>query len=339
MTKNTNSETENNAKAKSTDRHPHGGHRQGSGDGRGPNDPSGAKKLNTVAVVEESLKRIWQQKTLWFFGFFAAALTGGGGGGGGNGAAPGGAGGGGVLAGAPAWLIALIGVGIVAGLLFLVLHLISEGALIESIGHDRRSLSIREGLSRGRLHMFRILGVKLLMLLGLGLVSGLVAVPVLLGQFGVLETWATLVLVIPLAIVALPLLLSFYFIYEYAMRFVVLDGRGVWESLSYGRRFLHRRLGVSLRLGAWTLIGQAGAGMVAVLALLPAGGVFGLVYWLVGLTPAAVAAGILAAPVVIAVTGAFGAFRSAIWTEGFYRTWKPAGRPTAFPNGAATVND
>ena len=276
--------------------------------------------MDILDIAKRSLTTLWAQKHLWFFGFFVAVGSGGGSGGSKNGQ------GGASLAALPTWAWILMGVALVLGLVFLVLHVLSEAALIEGVAEGQKGerLSIRRGLSRGRKHFWKLVGLKVL--LGLVMVASfaVIATPAVLAHFGLLPIWLGVTVAVGLGLVGVPWLLTVYFIYEYAMRLAVLDDHGALESIRRARRFLHGRLGLSIKLTLLTMVGQVGGSAAMGTVMIPAALLAGLAYLIGGLVPAAVVGGGVAIPLIILVVGAVGTFRSSVWTLGFIDNHYPA---------------
>ena len=107
------------------------------------------------------------------------------------------------------------------------------------------------------------------------------------------------------------------------------EGRRARDALSQARRFLHGRLVTAIKLTLLAFVGQLGGNVAAVVVMIPAALVGGLVYLVAGLVPSLVTGGALAAPLVVAVMGATGAFRSSVWTLGFIGDRHPPVSPAA----------
>jgi hypothetical protein len=268
--------------------------------------------MDPIRIGKDAARNLWTHKYLWFFGLFVGAATGGAGAPRSTGHHAGGH-------DVPAWLVpVLIGTSVVA-LGALVMHVISEGALIEGVRRNRTGDAFRfgAGMRAGVAHFWAVLGVKLLFALTMATSAVVLALPVLGGVAGLYRVWIGAVLVAPLVLLAMPWLLSLYFGYLYALRFAVLDDRTAWAAIHEARLHLHGRVLDSLQLLLVAFTGQLGAGLAAVALLVPVAAVGALVYLLAGLTPAIVTAATLALPAVLAVVGAIGAFQSSVWTLGF----------------------
>ncbi|MDF1561823.1 MAG: hypothetical protein P1V51_02195 [Deltaproteobacteria bacterium] len=272
----------------------------------------------TWQTARTALTTVWNHKILWFFGFFVAA-----GGSGGFQASTdegaGAAGATGALQSLPTWAFALIGVGLLLGLAALVLNIVSEAALIEGVRDSRQGArpTLKQGLRQGWRHFGSLLGLKLLTALAFLAGIAVIAVAPVLGALEVLPVGLALALGLPLLLVGVPYFLTVYFLYQWAMRFLVLEDRTAGEALREARRYLPGRLRESLELMLVGMLGQLGAGLAIVVALIPAALVGGLVYLAAGLIPAAIVGGLVVLPVGLAASGAGGAFRSSIWTLHF----------------------
>ncbi len=269
--------------------------------------------MEIIAVAKQAIRVVWRHKYLWFFGFFLAGGTAGGGARTSDSAA---AGNGQAL---PGWLVPLLATMAVVALVALVLHVVSEAAVIEGVRRhrDEEPFGTRAGFGVGFRLFWRVLGIKLLAaaaFLGVGVI---IVAPALLAAFGVLPLWLGIPVAVLLALLALPVALSFYFVYLYALRFAVLEGAPPLDAVRAAIAWLHGRVLVSLQLLlAWGL-GALAAGVAAVVALLPAAAIGVGVYFLAGLVPALVVALVLLLPVLVPLAGITGAYGSAVWTLGF----------------------
>lgn len=276
--------------------------------------------MDSLEIARESVRTLWRHKSLWVLGFFVAPGSGGGGGGGGGGgsgsAGPGGAS---VPDAALPWLV-LAGVAALGiAVAFFVVHLVCEGALIEAVrrGRGGERLGLRRGLREGRRHAMTLAAIKLLAF-GLGLLGMVpLATVALMMATEVLSLAAGLTLAVPLGLVTLPVLLTIYFVYQYAMRFAVLEDRTAMDAVRDARRFLHGRLAPSLKLTVVSYLGQIGGSLIAVLLLLPAAALGLAAYFSAGLAVAIGVALLVGLPLLLPAIGAMGTYRSSVWTLGF----------------------
>lgn len=267
-------------------------------------------------LATRAFRATWANKKLWLFGLFVGAASGSGGGEGANGAGGGDAGG-----PLPLWVIALIAVALALGLAALVMHVVSEAALIAGIDRARDPeappLGLGEGLRVGRRHFLGVLATKLLLGLASAASVAVVATPSALGAVGLVPLWLGVAATVLLALPAVPWLLTLHFLLQYALRMVVLERRPARDAIAQAWAYLHGRIRDSLVLLGLGLLGEGAAAVAMAICLVPCALVAGLLYLLAGL-PAAIAVGVgLFAPCALAVIGAKGTFRSGLWTLGY----------------------
>jgi hypothetical protein len=263
-------------------------------------------------VLTRAAHTTWNHKRLWFYGVFAASV-----GGGVNVQLDDALGQGADL---PAWLGPVLLVAGVAGVVFTVMHLVSEAALIEGVteAQDGEPASIGRGLRSGWTNVGRVLGVKLATGLMMAVVAMLFVAPGLLAALGFLPLPAGIAGSVLLALPAVPVIGTLAVVSQLALRLVVLEGRPVLESLRLGRRMLHTGLVDTLALLVGVAAGRVGLNLlVALPAVVLAAVVAGPLYFMAGLVPALVAVGAVLVPVGIVLAGVSGAWSSAVWTLGF----------------------
>lgn len=245
-----------------------------------------------------------------------------------------------------ALIIALVVVAIVVALLFIVLSLISQGALADSVaaidrGEQRRFFpAFRAGLFNfWRVLVYYILFI--LIALGLLLLIGAPLAGVVAGTFAATSATGARILVVVLAVlIALALLIVVFIplaiIGQFALRELVVRREGVIGSIRGGYRLFRRNLGRSLlvwliQLGL--MIGGAIALIIVVLLLglllaLPA-----IFLAVAGYTAAAIIAGVVAAlillPLLLVASGALGTFNHSYWTLAYLRLAAPPERRVA----------
>lgn len=270
--------------------------------------------MNFTELAKRSFDIVWKQKSLWLFGFFALA---GGGTAANNKVTRNGSG---DASDFPAWLWPVLAVVIVAGIVALIMHVISEAALIDGVKRATSAdqLSVKTGMQSGRRNFWRVIGVKFV----LGALSALVAfgmaVPALLAVFDVSPAWLAVVLTVPALIIGVPVLLSLQFVTNYALRIAVLDDVGVREAIERARTYLQGRVMDSVKLLLLAFVAQA-AGSVATLTCLIPGAALGVGVWALtdAVMPAVVVGSLISAPFAAMALGATGALRSTVWTLGF----------------------
>jgi hypothetical protein len=276
--------------------------------------------MNLYAVAKSALETTWRHKRLWLFGLFVASA----GGGGGSNAGPGGGPAGAAL---PGWTFALIGLAGGLALAALVMHVISEGALIDAAARARRGepARARDGFRAGRERFAALLRLKLIALCAFLAAALVLAAPAAAAVAGALPSWSAVALTALLALGGVPWLLTGVFVYVWALRLSVLDGLAARDAIRAGWSFLHGRVGESLKLLLVAFAGQLAGGFAAALAAAP-GALVGVGLWLAtgAVVPAAAIGAALALPPALAALGASGAFRSTLWTLGFLESREAA---------------
>lgn len=309
--------------------------------------------MNYADLVRDAFRTTWRNRYLWFFGLFAG--VGGtsnfnfnfppGGGGAEDDFEQGGA-------SAPSFgqfpfedpisgagLAALLGIfllGLLLFLIFLVLVVISNGGLADSVAAIERGN--RRGFGStwraGTARFWRVLGYYVLFfLIGLALLIaiaaplGLVVAAVFAGTDA---TGARVISVVLAALVAIPLLViafvSLSIVSQFALREIVVRGQRVIASIGGGLRIFWQNLGRSILV--WLI--QIALVIVATIGLVLAGAVVGLILFLPTIllsvaeyATAAVIMGIIAGvilvPILIVAAAALGTFYHAYWTLAYLR--------------------
>lgn len=238
-------------------------------------------------------------------------------------------------------ILAVASLVILVILVFIVLGLLSQGALVDSVaalqrGEPRRfSSTWRAGLS----HFWRVLGLAgLFLLLGLGLFL-VIAAPTVLATLAILAATDSVGLrilsIVLVALVALALLILVFvplaIIGELALRELVVRGEQVARSIGGGYHLFRRNLGRSLLAWLIQAVLLFAAGLVVALVSL----VLGLVLFVpvaalyaADFATGAVVAGVVAVlifliPLLVA-GGALGAFGSSYWTLAYLRLTSPS---------------
>ena len=282
-------------------------------------------------LLKNSLKIAWERKYLWAFGFFAGV---------------------GMpntrgvaveekLGDAWAWLTSnpglLILVLVLAGILslvFLVLQVVSQGGLIKSASAIERGQpsSFELALNAGLQSFWRVLGLELLLvvLLLAGMVAAIVP-PVAMIAAGPAGLKVLGIVWIVLAILPfIAAVLGAALLWNYALRFVVIDDRPIGRSLSLSWNCFKQCLSESVILFAISL-GFSIAITIAVVAALVVLAIpfiiLGLVNPILGLVPGL----LVGIPVLVVAICVLGVFSSAYWTLGFLRLpcFKQAAPPGA----------
>lgn len=266
--------------------------------------------MSVIQIVKDALVTLRKHPSLWVFGFFAAA-------GGGAGARVSRDGG----AATPDWLLPVIALSLVVALLVSAISIVSEGALIDGVRQTRRGddYRFRAGVRAGLSYFWRLVGVKLAALAATLLTIAAIASPIAAVVIAGGPVWAGALGSAALALTLLPWLLSVYFVYEYAMRVVVVENHGVRDAIHAAFQFLQGRVLLSLEIAVAAGLGQFAAGAVGLILALPVALVAGLVFWLSGPIPAAIVFGLVMAPLALCIAGALGTYRSSVWTHGYLR--------------------
>ena len=233
-------------------------------------------------------------------------------------------------------------------LFFIVMNLISQGALTESVaaidrGESRRfSSTFRAGLS----NFWRVLGYFVLFILislGLLLAIGIPLVLLVVGVFaGTESVGAQIVVVILAVLVGIALLIVVFIplsiIGQFALREIVVRRERVVGSIGSGYRLFRRTLGKSLLVWLIQLAVSIGVGIALLIALLLVGFVLALpaiILAVAGYTTAAIVAGVVAAlillPILLVAAGALGTFGHSYWTLAYLRLVAPAEGATPQP--------
>jgi hypothetical protein len=294
--------------------------------------------MNYGELLSEAFRLTWRNRFLWFFGIFVAGA-----GsfnlpanfGGGQGQAPFGP-----TAGPLRWisenlvlfLTAVITVVVVLAVVYLVLSMISHGALAEGVAALHRGEARRFGpaFRAGTANFWRVLWLKgLFFLMALGLAS-LIFLPVVLG-----------VVFVVVALVAV--FLPFAIVNQFALRELVVNRRRVLESIGGGFGLFWRNIGRSLLVWLLQLAVMLGLGIGALVVLVifgaillgPAIALFATERASAGVV-AAVVGGLLFLVPLLVISGALGTFNHAYWTLAYLRlTGHPEGSQPGQASAAA----
>jgi hypothetical protein len=236
--------------------------------------------------------------------------------------------------------VAIVALGLLIVLIFLILSLISQGALAESVaaldrGESRRfSTAWRAGIS----NFWRVLGfyvVFILISLGLLLVIGIPIALLVAGVFAATESvGARVVTVILVVLVGIVLLIVVFIplsiIGQFALREIVVRRERVIGSIGSGYRLFRRTMGKSLLLWLIQLGIAIGVGIALLILLLLVGFILFLPTIILAVaeyTTAAIIAGIVAGlillPLILVATGAWGTFSHSFWTLAYLRLATP----------------
>ena len=315
--------------------------------------------MNYGDLIRDAFRVTWRHKYLWFFGFFVGGTgsnfagnvpTGSGNLDGGDFEQSGAGGQGFVAQVGPgvfdnvALIVALVVIVALIALLFIVMTLISQGALAENVaaldrGEGRRFGS---GWRAGLGNFWRVLGYYIVFfLIAIGLLV-VIAVPIgllIAGTFAATQSVAARVAVaVFVGLVGLALLVVVFvplaIIGQFALREIVVRREGVFASVRGGYGVFRRNIGRSLLVWLINLGLTIGVAIVFLIGLL----LVGLVLFLptiglavAGQSTAAVVAGVVAGaillPVLLAASGATGAFFHSYWTLAYLRLTAPVQEP------------
>jgi hypothetical protein len=305
--------------------------------------------MNYGELLSEAFRLTWRNRFLWFFGIFVAGA-----GsfnlpanfGGGQGQAPFGP-----TAGPLRWisenlvlfLTAVITVVVVLAVVYLVLSMISHGALAEGVAALHRGETRRFGptFRAGTANFWRVLWLKgLFFLMALGLAL-LIFLPVALGglaAFSLTDSAGVRVLAVVLGVVfvvvaLVAVFLPFAIVNQFALRELVVNRRRVLESIGGGFGLFWRNIGRSLLVWLLQLAVMLGLGIGALVVLVifgaillgPAIALFATERASAGVV-AVVVGGLLFLVPLLVISGALGTFNHAYWTLAYLRlTGHPEG--------------
>ena len=303
--------------------------------------------MNYGDLLSEAFRLAWRNRFLWFFGFFVA-------GGGGSFNFPANFGGQEVqnpfdpVAGPLQWisdnlvlfLTVVISVIVVLALIFLVLSMISQGALAESVAalHRGETRSFGSAFRVGTANFWRVFGLKVLFfLIALGLVL-VIFLPVVLGAlaaFSLTDSMGLRVLAVVLGVLfvfvaLIVVFLPFAIVNQFGLRELVVSRRRITESIAGGFRLFRRNIGRSLLVWLIQLAVMLGLGIALLVALVifgaillgPAIALFATDHANAGVV-AGVLGGVLFLVPVFVISGAIGAFNHAYWTLAYLRLVEP----------------
>lgn len=300
-------------------------------------------------LIKDAFRTTLRNRYLWFFGFFVGGTFGANipsGGGGGNfdtddfqGSA-GSSFGAQIPAGETALIIGIVLLALVIFLALIVLGIISNGGLADSVyaldrGETRRfSSTWRAGVSR----FWRVLGYYILLfLIGLALLVA-IAIPFGLligGVFLITESTGARVSVSILGglvgiLLTIALFITLLIVAQFALREIAVRGVGVFGSFSGGLRLFRNNVGKSLLV--WLI--QVGLTIAAGIAFLLALLIVGLLFFLPTIILATqeyataalvtgIVAGVILLPIVIVVSAALNTFFHTYWTLAYLRISAP----------------
>lgn len=316
--------------------------------------------MNYGELLSEAFRLAWRNRFLWFFGFFV----------GGTGSSfnfPTNFGGRqmdvpfGPVSGPLRWisenlalfLTAVIAVVVVLVLVFILLAVISHGALAESVAALHRGEPRRFGSAwrAGTANFWRVLGLKilfLLMALGLTLLVFLPAVLGALGVFAATESVGLRVLSVVLGVLFVVAMLILVFvpfaiINQFALRELVVGDRRILDSIGGGFGLLRRNVGRSLLVWLLQFGVMLGLGIAALVVIVILGAILlgpAIALFAAEQATAAIVVGVVGGllflVLLFVISGAISTFNHAYWTLAYLRlTDYPEGSEPAQAGAAA----
>lgn len=313
--------------------------------------------MNYGDLLSEAFRLTWRNRFLWFFGFFV---------GGASFNVPSNFGGqqGAPFEAAPGpvrwisenlalFLTLVITLVVAIALVYIVLAMLSHGALAESVAALHRGESRRFGLAwrAGTANFWRVLWLKgLIFLMALGLAL-LILLPVGLGVVAVLaatdSTGVRVLFIVLLVLVGFLALifvfLPFAIINQFALRELVVGRRRVLESIASGFGLFRRNIGRSLLVWLLQLGVMLGLGIATIVVVVILGAILlgpAIALFAAEQTTAAIVVGIVGGLLFLVplfvISGALSAFNHTYWTLAYLQlTEHPEGGEPAPQAGAA----
>jgi hypothetical protein len=242
-------------------------------------------------------------------------------------------------------ILGIVLVVLLIALFFIILAIISQGALADSVAAIDRGEGRRFGsaFTSGMGNFWRVLGyyvVFFLIALGLLMVIGIPVALLIGGTFAATQSTGVRVSVaVVVGILAVLLLIVVFIplsiIGQYALRDIVVRRERVLGSVGSGYGLFRHNIGRSLLLWLIQLGISIGIGIAFILLLLIVGLILALpaiALAVAGYTTAAIIAGVIAGlillPLLLVAAGAIGTFSHAYWTLAYLRLTAP---PTPSP--------
>lgn len=278
----------------------------------GEPDKEGESTMEYMSIITKSLRNAWEYKFLWLFGLFAGLAHGGSGGGGrGN-----------VHAGnwdiEPGLLVLLIAAALFIGLIFFLLSVWSEAALIHGIFKKETSqeTDFSDCSRAGGQKYWRIFGIRLLVIVvafGTVLLTALFLIPAFL---------AAVPLGILLALFLVPGFFAMMFILTaiegWAMRFAVIRDLNWDQAIREAWRLFQKNVAETIGVAFSSFLPKILAMLTLVFAMLilalPA-----ILLGVVTLGLALIPLAFLGLVILVAAGAYLGTFGSSVWTLGFMK--------------------
>lgn len=284
-------------------------------------------------IIRDSFAQAWRYKYLWIFGLFA-------GGAGGGLQFPGGDSGTGIerIEEIKAWVLAALAlillVGFVVFVIVLVLHTLCKTALIYNVYQIETggAHSLAGGWDFSVKRFWPMLGLTItewFVLFAFIMIVILIEVALFLTSLAL--GFLSLLFALPLLFIGVATAIV---VWTYAERFIVLEDRGVIESLGEGWSLaksewratvtvLLVKIAIAIALGI-------GVGGIALVLMLPAVGL-----WMASKALAIIYAVLILVPFIALVGGYFGTFDYMVWTKTFLKLRAPAYAQAAAPTPTA----
>ena len=245
-------------------------------------------------------------------------------------------------------IFGIVVVVLLIALFFIILAIISQGALADSVAAIDRGEGRRFGsaFTSGMGNFWRVLGyyvVFFLIALGLLMVIGIPVALLIGGTFAATQSTGVRVSVaVVVGILAVLLLIVVFIplsiIGQYALRDIVVRRERVLGSVGSGYGLFRHNIGRSLLLWLIQLGLSIGIGIAFILLLLIVGLILALpaiALAVAGYSTAAIIAGVIAGlillPLLLVATGAIGTFSHAYWTLAYLRLTPPTLPPGSPP--------
>lgn len=300
-------------------------------------------KHDYMDIVKRAWAVTWRYKILWLFGLFAGAGSSSGGSSGSGGSSP--SGGGGDASAAMqqveqfiernvALIVAAVVFLMLLGILWWIVSVAARGGIVKLVddAEERRGVTASEGWRVGFDKWFTVFGISFLAglpaaLLGLIIVIAIVgaigagtlagkdaggAAAVILSALG-----GTCLLIVVLGLAAAAIGVIFAIVKELAVRYAVLEGRGVMDSLRAGWSDLWQKRGAFLMylvLVVAGIVAGLALGLVAIAAIVPAA-----IAFIAGSAPVGIFLGMLGILVLMLPAAIWSTFYHAVWTIFFRR--------------------
>src|SRR5918993_557864 len=245
-------------------------------------------------------------------------------------------------------ILGIVVVVLLIALFFIILAIISQGALADSVAAIDRGEGRRFGsaFTTGMSNFWRVLGyyvVFFLVALGLLMVIGIPVALLIGGTFAATQSTGVRVSVaVVVGILAVLLLIVVFIplsiIGQYALRDIVVRRERVLGSVGSGYSLFRQNIGRSLLLWLIQLGLSIGIGIAFILLLLIVGLILALpaiALAVAGYSTAAIIAGVIPGlillPLLLLATGAIGTFSHAYWTLAYLRL-TPESTPSPDPS-------